>query len=147
MNEILDAYDKPKKVLKEAAEIEDDPHLPPKAPFTWHEDILENKPHKIIPKVYCILHFIPFIRSCHTLQFENPVFKFNPLSMHKSTLSNQAFGVRLDRFISRPSETWFKLRMPFQIKQIKFWQFFKGHRTIFPFIVYSFFVWVTFMTF
>ena len=42
MNEILDAYDKPKKVLKEAAEIEDDPHLPPKAPFTWHKDILKT---------------------------------------------------------------------------------------------------------
>ena len=34
MNAILDAYDKPKKVLKEAAEIEDDPQVPPKIPFT-----------------------------------------------------------------------------------------------------------------
>jgi len=34
MNAILDAYDKPKKVLKEAAEIEDDPQMPPKVPFT-----------------------------------------------------------------------------------------------------------------
>jgi len=34
MNAILDAYDKPKKVLKEAAEIEDDPQMPPKIPFT-----------------------------------------------------------------------------------------------------------------
>ena len=39
MNAILDGYDKPKKVLKEAAEIEDDPQMPPKAPFTWHKDI------------------------------------------------------------------------------------------------------------
>ena len=34
MNAILDGYDKPKKVLKETAEIEDDPQMPPKAPFT-----------------------------------------------------------------------------------------------------------------
>ena len=33
MNAVLDAWDKPKKVLKEAAEIEDDPQLPPKTPF------------------------------------------------------------------------------------------------------------------
>ena len=51
MNAILDAYDKPKKILKEVAEIEDDPHLPPKAPFAWHKDILDNKSPRIIPEV------------------------------------------------------------------------------------------------
>ena len=34
MNAVLDAWDKSKKVLKEVAEIEDDPNLPPKAPCT-----------------------------------------------------------------------------------------------------------------
>ena len=60
MNAILDGYDKPKKVLKEAAEIEDDPQMPPKAPFTWHKDIPKSKPLGINPRVYCLFYIINF---------------------------------------------------------------------------------------
>lgn len=105
--------------------------------LTWRHS--QNKPHKIIPKVYCILYFISFIRSCHILQFENPVFKFNPLPMHKSMSSNQAFDGRLMNIRSVLRDLIKTTNaMRFQIMQIKFWQYSRGHRTIFPFIHFLF---------
>ena len=110
--------------------------------LTWRHS--QNKPHKIIPKVYCILYFISFIRSCHILQFENPVFKFTAYAQIYIIKS----GLRrtTNEYPFRP---W-RPDLNHECHAIsnyanKILAIFQRSSDHFP--VYSLFVWVTFMTF